>query len=345
MRRCFIHIGTHRTGTTSLQTTLSVHAEALRNRNYLYPRCGRPSDAPHGHHNLAWEISGDDRFRKNIGGVEELLSEIDEAPEDVILSSEDFGCSPHHPDHFGEFIERLQAHQFEVKLLIYFRNQIDYARSLYFTLFHFGFDRSFEDFLAEILAQGSYAWRDWIWFFCYRDFLQHLERIKGIEVLVRSFDDMGSDSLLADLLSNFAMTPVDLGIERELRINQQMELHPAITIYARERLGRSLSDNERHVIASLVAALGEKPLNLSAASKFKLIEKFEESNEYLYLKYGIAPFVGMERALVDLKKTGEEICIERIFSSSLPQLIERAAQELAEGGSPAGLKELLIKTH
>ena len=343
MRQCFIHIGTHRTGTTSLQIALSAHSQALQDCHYLYPLSGRPPEAPHGQHNLAWEISGDYRFQKGSGGIEDLLKEINGTTHNVILSSEDFECSIHCFENFTKFIRRLQSHQFEIKLLVYFRNQIDYARSLYFALLYYGFDRPFDDFLDEILTRGLCTWRDWICAFCYRDFLQRLEGIGGVDIIVRSFEDAKKRSLLADCLSNFELKPADLGIRAEVHANQQMDLHDAVGKFCQHRLGRLLTEDEKQITVSLAAALTEARIDLSADSRSKISQRFKDSNEYLFDKYHIAKFERMQLDQADLNGSHEPICMKKVFSSSLHQFIANTAQDLATSGLPDGAEALLMK--
>lgn len=74
-RKCFIHIGTHKTGTTSIQHLLIRNSSALRERGYCYPQAGRLELSP-GHHNLAWEISSDHRFRDNYGSIGDVIKEV-----------------------------------------------------------------------------------------------------------------------------------------------------------------------------------------------------------------------------------------------------------------------------
>ncbi|HEX7516057.1 MAG TPA: hypothetical protein VF345_02090 [Chthoniobacterales bacterium] len=315
----------------------------MQNRHYLYPLSGRPPKAPHGQHNLAWEISGDYRFQNGSGGIEDLLKEIVGTTHNVILSSEDFGCSIHHFEHFTKFIRRLQSHQFEVKLLVYFRNQIDYARSLYFSLLYFGFDRPFDDFLDEILARGQCTWRDWICAFCYRDFLQSLEAIGGVDIIVRSFENAKKRSLIADCLSNFELEPADLGIRADIHANEQMDLHDAVGKFCQHRLGRLLTEDEKRIAASLASALREARIDLSTGSRLKISQRFKDSNEYLFDKYHIARFERMQLDQAEVDGSHERICMETVFSSSLHQFIESAAQDLATSGLTDGADALLMK--
>src|SRR6202022_3469950 len=82
MPRCFIHIGTHKTGTTSIQHLLSRNSSALRQMGYYYPDAGRLELHP-GHHNLAWGISGDRRFRDDYGTIDDLIREVENSSDDT----------------------------------------------------------------------------------------------------------------------------------------------------------------------------------------------------------------------------------------------------------------------
>src|SRR3954449_4869255 len=101
MRRCFLHIGTPKTGTSSLQAILSTHQDELRQHGFLYPRAGRvPMGA---HHNISMELSGARRFRSEFGTIEDLLSEIDGTRNDIVLSSEGF-CRNAHESRLGDLV-------------------------------------------------------------------------------------------------------------------------------------------------------------------------------------------------------------------------------------------------
>ena len=70
--RLFVHVGTHKTGTTSIQVFLRGHAAALRRQGLYVPTTGT-IDPQSGHHNLAWELYADERFDRAFGGAEELI--------------------------------------------------------------------------------------------------------------------------------------------------------------------------------------------------------------------------------------------------------------------------------
>ncbi len=86
MKRLILHIGDHKTGTSTLQRALSGGAAGDA---VLYPRAGRAQGA--GHHNLAWQSGSDKRFKPALGGWSDVAVECAgaDAPT-IILSAEAF---------------------------------------------------------------------------------------------------------------------------------------------------------------------------------------------------------------------------------------------------------------
>jgi hypothetical protein len=119
----YVHIGLHKTGTSSIQTFLKRNKPALQARGYLYPRTGWTAG---GHHNLAYELLGRKRFSTDAGRLADLEAEIAPAA-NVILSSEEF-----------EFLELAQVRAFQaalgerpVRVLVYLRRQDALIASTY----------------------------------------------------------------------------------------------------------------------------------------------------------------------------------------------------------------------
>jgi len=80
---------------------------------------------------------------------------VKERSDDVILSSEDFECSLYNTSSFSDFISALQSSGFEVTLILYVRNQVDYLPRIYLTLLHFGLNLNFDRILASTLDKGE----------------------------------------------------------------------------------------------------------------------------------------------------------------------------------------------
>ncbi len=78
LRTLYLHVGIHKTGTTSLQGLLAGCADDLQRFDVLYPLSGRNSDHTDlacyrlAHYNLAWQINGDPRFAARRGTTENL---------------------------------------------------------------------------------------------------------------------------------------------------------------------------------------------------------------------------------------------------------------------------------
>jgi hypothetical protein len=70
----FIPIGTHKTGTTSLQAWLRSRALELAASGLLVPSAGTLCDSS-GHHNPAFQLGGDSRYDPSLGGLDERVEE------------------------------------------------------------------------------------------------------------------------------------------------------------------------------------------------------------------------------------------------------------------------------
>jgi len=273
MRQCYIHVGTHKTGTKSLQYFLNHHRLELEAQGICYPQAGRPALAPDGHHNLAWEISGDRRFSTDYGDSKSLFREIEGSSLDVIISSEDFECSVHHADRFGKFIAQFQSLGIRTNLVVYLRNQIDYAESLYFTLALLGLDRSFSDYCDEILETNAFRWREWIFPFRYDTFLAQLASFAGVEVIVRSFDAAAIESPIVDFLSILGLDIASISLKPLPWHNRRQDL-----------IG----------IAAQFHA-NQMPPTLSLARQNQFAKAFGESNRTVYETYRLPDFERMRQ--------------------------------------------------
>src|SRR6202011_1831293 len=92
----------------------------LTDSGYAYPKSGLFS---HGHHNLAWELTDDERFSASHGNIAEFLTEISCTHQHVILSSEDFeGCISSTLT-FRKFTNGLRRVNLRPIVIVYLRSQ------------------------------------------------------------------------------------------------------------------------------------------------------------------------------------------------------------------------------
>ncbi len=170
----YVHIGLHKTGTSSIQAFLRKNKPALLERGYLYPRTGWTAG---GHHNLAYELLGRKRFSEAPGRLADLEAELATAPH-AILSSEEL-----------EFLEladvrRLKAAlgEREARIIVYLRRQDALIGSTYAQQVKMGARmKPFEDYARASLYNPRF------------DFSQLLGRGGGV---------FGRDSLEAAVVSD-----------------------------------------------------------------------------------------------------------------------------------------------
>jgi len=267
------------------------------------------------------------------GTIDDLTTEIMAVPHHVILSSEDFECSIHHPERFQQFIRRLQACHLDVKIVIYFRNQVDYAQSLYLTMLQFGIVESFNEFVNDILDDGYFRWRDWTFSFCYRSLLTRLQAIEGVEVIVRSYDRPKDGSLIVDCLSVFGLVPDMLGIDTTVRANLRPNIVDAVGLFCTNRKGSSLDDVEKQVIGAMFGPLKDKRVGISTESKLRIVAKFRDAKDDILPGEGSAASDEAKANGPDvyLDRIEEALTMEGVFSSLLPDQIASLARAFRSG--------------
>jgi hypothetical protein len=146
--RAILHIGTEKTGTTSLQATLVDNREALVGRGLLYSTAAGTKT----HASLAAYAAGKkripDRLLRSGGGKEapeqvkqtlpeELIAEVASAGErgvrTVIYSSEHMSSRIRSPEEATALRELLERCGLDPWVVIYIRRQDDYLESSYST--------------------------------------------------------------------------------------------------------------------------------------------------------------------------------------------------------------------
>ncbi|MCC6306594.1 MAG: hypothetical protein IT545_15560, partial [Rhodobacteraceae bacterium] len=91
-KRLILHIGSHKTGTTHIQSTFARNPAALDAIGVLYPRAGRIHEA---HFQLCWQLKDPKLAALPLAALPAwaaLLAEIEATPHPLaVVSSEEFG--------------------------------------------------------------------------------------------------------------------------------------------------------------------------------------------------------------------------------------------------------------
>lgn len=167
-KRLFLHVGLHKTGTTSIQWTLTSSRQKLAEAGIVYPQAGAPEWANLGQHLLAWSVVSRPNYLPTFNGNRaafspeaseklwgELYSETDRssAPT-VILSSEEFDILTNSEiTTLGQRLDR-----YDVTPILFLRNHADFLESAYRTsVIHSAYREDISAFSANQRTRLDYA--------------------------------------------------------------------------------------------------------------------------------------------------------------------------------------------
>jgi len=154
-RPVVLHVGMHKTGTTSLQTMIARNREHFTAEGLYYPETGQVGVGD-GQHNLAWELIGDERFDPEAGSLADLADELrGHQPSAVLISSEDLEYLHDKPDRLLMLRDLLEDLGYSTRVVITLREPSEYVESLYYELVHQGRAGEFDTFVTEALEQGG----------------------------------------------------------------------------------------------------------------------------------------------------------------------------------------------
>lgn len=227
-RICYIHAGTHKTGTTYLQTCLTVNENTLAEQGLYIPMAGRIH--PHsGHHNLAWELNGDGRYLRANGTVADLQVELSSSSSSrACLSSEDFEYLYRNEEAMRSLARSLGRAGYGAKVIIYFRSQCDYAESLYAELLKHGLAIGFNEFFRAFIEDGEFCYKQrWHFASNYSKLLDSYAAVFGRHnLIVRRYRQGAPGEIAKDFLAQ--MFPEHTSISSKVHLPDQ-PLNRALT--------------------------------------------------------------------------------------------------------------------
>lgn len=202
----YIHIGTHKTGTTSIQVFLKQYEDRLARQSIHVPVAGRVSPGSAGQHNIAWSLRADPRSEDRYGAPTDLTRELAGVrARCAVLSSEDFEYLVDRPELLSKFEAQVRASGWSPHYILFLRNTRDYAISLYHELQKHGDTDDFTTFATEILEHGyRRSHGDWVFYFDYPTFITRWRAAATGPMTILSYDaacqGMGVIETLLDIL-------------------------------------------------------------------------------------------------------------------------------------------------
>lgn len=132
MKTCFIHAGTHKTGTTFIQARLLALRSALAKQGLHIPAIGAPSTNIAAQHNLAFDLNEDPHFCPDHGTLEDLAASLRSTqPSRILLSSEEFLSLARKPRGMARLRKTLEDQGYRITWIFYLRNYHEWLESAY----------------------------------------------------------------------------------------------------------------------------------------------------------------------------------------------------------------------
>lgn len=300
MTTVYLHIGTPKTGTTSIQQLLSENRKKLLDQGVLYPMCGT-SKKYAGHFNLAAVLMKErSNYFKNLynhraGNWEQLKEEIDTIkPKNVVISAENFFSL-----NFEDIaLVKKYLSAFKVKVLVYLRKQDDFFVSMYIqsTKGRALNYLSFEEYYNKQLRMGSIG--------DYYRLLEPWEKIFGREnLIVRVWEPENfKNGLIGDFLEclNLQLDNSKLDFSKKSNISPNIKVVKIIRLLNKIFVqGLSMSREEcqklylkyllrRNKIYRIITKMPDWLISnelISDQKRTEIIKKFEESNRKVAQNY------------------------------------------------------------
>ena len=148
-----LHIGVHKTGSTSLQATLDAARKALQSHDVLYPATGQGA----AHHQAAWAVTGrtfgfgEEARKPDAKAWSRLVKESRKYNHRVIISSEFFGRM--RAARVRELADRLGPDRLHVFFAV--RPLVDLLPSSWQQYLKSGLTNTYQDWLQQMLLTES----------------------------------------------------------------------------------------------------------------------------------------------------------------------------------------------
>ena len=160
-RICYIHVGPHKTGTTSIQSFLAKNQADLLKHGYFVPDSGNVNG---GHHPLARQLCGQEVPHQHKGAIAKFLEALaNTSCEAVVISSEALEGLLRKTECAKTFFNHLRQFNLKCTIIVFPRNQPQLINSRYVQVVR-GFRQSqpFATFVSEEIDHPTFSYGDLI---------------------------------------------------------------------------------------------------------------------------------------------------------------------------------------
>jgi hypothetical protein len=305
----YLHAGLHKTGTTALQAALHSHAERLKQAGFLYPGSGIP-EALDGHHNLAWELARDRRFRASLGTIDDAAREIADHGGAAILSAEDFETMLDRPEEFDAIGGHPLLAGHRLVLVVYLREQSAYFRSLFLELTHHGLTAEMTAVAETVRERGCFDLHEWRFQFDYHRIATRLAAWRGGSLVLRNHHALVGGSTVTDFLDLVSPGLTLPEVDGARLVHTERPLAEAVADFFADRLAAPLNEAQRAAITAACDGAGRAVPDLSLALQARLQSAFSASNQKLAQSAGLSLTAAASRAGVQRNR----LVLDGLFS-------------------------------
>ena len=280
MKKVILHIGRHKTGTSSLQKFFDENRQALKSVDIKYLEAGM---AGYGHHALVAALTNATvKDKTDLLSIDEVLamrSEIDSAEEGVVLiSSEAF-------QNMNPIDIRKIFDGYQVSVVVYLREQCGYLVSAYSQRIQAS---------NEILSLNGYYDKTFSKLADYKNFLNVWKDVFGDDIRISIFDK--EQMINGDIVADFCSKHLGFSasqINNDFCINHA-DINPSISnkvLQFKRRLNDFLpaeypeKKDIYHHLGKISLGDDAKGLALNESQYELMNEVYEESNHYVNDKY------------------------------------------------------------
>lgn len=317
MKKIYIHIGTHKTGTTAIQNFSGQHAKKLEALDVFYPVVSRAiiNDVPSlGHHLLPWYLLNHPVPDKFFGQFEDkkqslfpsLIAAIKSSNcDNVVLSSEAFDRLDQ------EQILKLHGffQQYDIKIIVYLRRKDAYLESRYQTkVIHYYESKELSEIMTKLGPLN------------YFDFIRSWQDVFGVDnVLVRFYckKSMIANNIVVDFYDQLGIDVKDMtNTGAAMGVNKSVPFHYVSMIATMRRDG--VPDHIINTIKRIASKIGSIQLHnfhfLSLEERIKLAKSGLEEVEKLNIPLPDRECFLLPEAEVNEKENAEKhLALKKVF--------------------------------
>ncbi|MCL7745486.1 hypothetical protein LV476_11120 [Guyparkeria hydrothermalis] len=337
-RRIVLHIGTEKTGSTSLQALLHANREVLARHGIAYLSTTKRAEARGLTAAVLNEDMPDDYLRfLGVDGQDarrafredtlaEWRAQLDRLPIDihtVVVSSEHFHSRLRRPEELRRLADLFSSWSSEFQVVAYLRRQVDVMNSFYSTELKNGGTRTLLEASGKMCRPGNH-------YFNYRQVLELWGDIFGEEALCpRLFTrpTHQGDGVIEDFLSLLSVDEAALSSPGRPRLNESLTPMGQALLRGLNQLAHRAGDEGRlaedlqALRREVVRAFAGKGATLPPEEANALQSRFDEINEELRKKW----FPERQTLFAPLDKTDDRQTGRRIdLSGKQLTLVSRA---------------------